>query len=173
MARRRKGWASERMEFDSELWISYQASTELFPALEQASRRALTACAIYLGKQYQNAVPSRTVARSVAFRVAPPRMYVGPKDFRANFWESGTSPHRIESRGIRLKKQRRKYSTVVVGFQKGIRYLAIPVGGHVIFRSSANHPGGISAGHYLRKAGENSMPVLQEIAGKAFQDVFR
>jgi hypothetical protein len=165
-------FASERISGQSEIWLHYEAAVALAPQVGYAARRALWACGVLLGREYQRVVPSNRVKRSVAFDVKPPRMYVGPRDYRANFLEAGAKSHRIESRGIRLKKMRRKYATIIVGFQKGIRYLAIPSGGGVVFRSAANHPG-MSAGHYLKRTGEGNVGMVEEIVARAFQDALR
>lgn len=176
----RRRMVSERLEFDSELWVSYRLSAELFPALEEATRRVLTACAVHLGKTYQALVPSRTIASSVHYRVAPPRMYVGPKDFRANFFEVGAKPHAFAAYGTRFKtRMSRKAGTTTLvkkkggGFQyrAGRRYMAIPVGGETIFRTRVRHPG-MKGGRYLRNTGEKSMPVLEEIVARGFGEVF-
>lgn len=178
--RDRKRLASERIELDSELWVSWRISAELFPALEEATRRVLTACAVHLGKTYQALVPSRTVASSVGYRVAPPRMYVGPGDFRANFFEVGAKPHAFAAYGTRFKtRMSRKFGTNTLmkkkggGFQyrTGKRYMAIPVGGETIFRTRVRHPG-MKGGRYLRNTGEKSMPVLEEIVARGFGEVF-
>ena len=165
-------WSSELISDQSEIWLHYRAAVALAPQVEYAARRALAACGLLLGREYQAEVPSNRVKRSVAFDVKPPRMNVGPRDYRANFFESGAKQHRIEARGVRLKKRRFKRYTKIVGFQKGIRYLAIPSGGGVVFRSTAKHPG-MSAGHYLKRTGEGNVGRVEEIVARAFQDAFR
>jgi hypothetical protein len=171
MSARTRLFASEVMEKQSPIWLHYQAAKALNPAIEQAARRALTAIGIHIGSAYQAVMPAARVDRSVVYDVKPPRLYVGPKDFRAIFFESGSRAHRIQATGTQLKMRRYKRTTKIVGFRKGKRYLAIPVGGKVLFRTTAHHPG-FAAGHYLQRTGERSVPVIEQIVAQAFQAAF-
>lgn len=180
MARRRRPFRSETMATDSAIWLRYQATTALWPLFEQAAQKALTAAVMYLGSEYQKAVPSRRVASSVGYKVRPPRAYVGPAHFVANFLEVGSQPHAFMARGSRLKtRMSRKAGTNTIvkrkggGFQyqKGRRYMAIPTGGGVIFRTRVSHPG-MRGGQYMRRTGEQGVAVVEQIMAKAFKGVF-
>lgn len=181
MARRRRLFRSETIGTDSAIWLRYQANVALNPLFEAAAERALTAAAMYLGAEYQKAVPSRRVARSVGYKVRPPRAYVGPADYRANFLEVGAKPHAFAAYGTRFKtRMSRKSGTNTLvkkkggkGFQyrTGKRYMAIPTSGGVIFRTRVSHPG-MRGGMYMRRTGEAGVAVVEQIMAKAFKGVF-
>lgn len=159
----------------SEVYFAYHALVDMNALVAQAAHKGLAEAAIYLGSEYQKVVPSRRVARSVNIQVKPPRAYVGPKDFRSRFFEKGAAPHLIQARGVtkRYSRRARKDGTRrVLGYYRGRRYLAIPTGSGTIFRTTAMHPG-MRAGGYFQRTAESGLPVVQELLGRAFREVFR
>lgn len=160
---------------DQEIYFAYHELVDMNALVEQAAQRGLREAAIYLGTEYQKAVPSRRVSRSVNIQVKPPRALIGPKDFRSRFFEAGAAPHLIQAKGTvkRFSRRVRKDGTRrMLGYKRGRRYLAIPTGGGTIFRTSAMHPG-MAAGGYFRRTAESGLPVVEELLGRAFREAFR
>jgi hypothetical protein len=159
---------------ESDIHFAYHQLVNTHALVEEAVGRGLAQSVMYLATDYQAAVPSRRVARSVSFAIKPPRAQVGPTDFRSRFFEAGAAPHLIQARGTvkRYSKRVRKDGTRrMLGYRRGRTYLAIPAGRGVIFRTRAMHPG-MAAGRYLRQTGEKGLPVVQQLLSRSFLETF-